>query len=205
MRLQLSPHRHRLSTPIIVVALAVIVAAGFGGPGAPSGVVALFRAVGALVPAALGGPALYLRVHGASMEPALYSGDLIAVRSSDRYSPGDIIAYTSPGETRIIVHRVIAVTARSDSYLVKGDGNRFVDRFRPTAHHIIGRSIVDIPLSGIVRHLIDHRNPLIAYPFVRHRLVIDTHRADQDERRTTRAAGNHHDRRTHVSQPTVES
>lgn len=202
MRWQISRHRYRPAVSIIAV--VVILAAGFANPAAPSGTTALVRVLGALVPDVLGGSATYLRVHGTSMEPLLYSGDLIAVRSSPRYSAGDIIAYTSPGETRIIVHRVIAATNRPGSYLVKGDGNRFVDRFRPTVGHIIGRSILIIPLSGVLRRLVDHHHPLISCPLACHRLVSDSRRADHGERRTIGAAGHHHERRTHVSQPAVE-
>lgn len=192
------PDRHRRSVPLITIAVAVVmmivVVSGRYDGAERQSADAVLRSWYALAPRPLGGTTTYLRVHGGSMEPVLSGGDIIAVRASTRYEPGDIIAYVPPADTTIILHRVLAVTTRPIRYVVKGDANHFVDRFQPTPDRVIGRSIITIPVVRGLRHFIDH-HPLLA--MLRSAPVV------ADRRQQTRAG--HNDRRICVFEPPIES
>lgn len=98
-----------------------------------------------IAPASLGGSVHYMTTTGDSMEPALSDGDLVLVRPSSTYSPGDIIAYRHP-EIGIVVHRLVRRTG--EGYLVKGDNNVVSDVYEPSRDQIIGAVWADIPGAG---------------------------------------------------------
>jgi signal peptidase len=104
---------------------------------------ALVIAWGLIAPAQLGGRVSYVNIRGVSMEPTLYTGDLMMVRSSDRYEVGQIVAFVSDMNGAIVVHRI--VDSVGDRYLLKGDNNSFVDRYTPTADEILGAEVVTVP------------------------------------------------------------
>src|SRR3972149_4373118 len=56
-------------------------------------------------PGFLGGPAGYVIVAGKSMEPALYTGDLVITRKQPEYRPGDTVAFRVEGG--IVIHRIV--------------------------------------------------------------------------------------------------
>ena len=58
----------------------------------------------------LGGPASYVIVSGHSMEPTLYTGDLVVVHQRDEYSVGDMVAFEIEGGSQVI-HRIVGGSA----------------------------------------------------------------------------------------------
>ena len=109
-------------------------------------VVAVLAAVlawDAIAPVQLGGRISYVNVRGVSMEPTLYTGDLMVMRRQDTYEVGQIVAFTSDMNGAVIVHRIVDITG--GQHLLKGDNNTFLDRFTPTADEILGAEVLTIP------------------------------------------------------------
>jgi signal peptidase I len=95
-----------------------------------------------IAPVQLGGSISYINVRGISMEPTLYSGDLLVMRAQDRYEVGQIVAFRSDMGGAIVVHRI--VDQIEGRYILKGDNNSFLDRYTPTADEIVGREVLTI-------------------------------------------------------------
>ena len=104
-----------------------------------------------LGPHQIGGPAGYILVHGPSMEPRLYTGDLVITRSEERYSTGDVIAYRVPkgeqGEGRIVIHRIIGGDSET-GFETQGDNKEAPDIWRPRPDDVIGSQWVHLPNVG---------------------------------------------------------
>lgn len=96
-----------------------------------------------IAPVQLGGRVSYVNVRGISMEPTLYTGDLMVMRRQDSYEVGQIVAFESDMNGAIVVHRIVDVDG--DRHLLKGDNNSFLDRFTPTVDEIIGAEVFTIP------------------------------------------------------------
>lgn len=96
-------------------------------------------------PASLGGPASYVIVSGTSMEPTLYTGDLVITRRQDSYEVGDIVAFRVDGG--IVIHRIVGGTAES-GYVLRGDNRDSNDWWRPTPREIAGRMWLHLPGLG---------------------------------------------------------
>lgn len=96
-----------------------------------------------IAPVQLGGSVSYVNVRGVSMEPTLYTGDLMVMRRQDSYAVGQVVAFTSDMNGAVIVHRIVDITG--DRHLLKGDNNSFLDRFTPTVDEIIGAEVLTIP------------------------------------------------------------
>lgn len=96
-----------------------------------------------IAPVQLGGSVSYVNVRGISMEPTLYTGDLMVMRRQDAYAIGDVVAFESDMNGAIIVHRIVDIVG--DRHLLKGDNNSFLDRFTPTTDEIIGAEVVTVP------------------------------------------------------------
>jgi signal peptidase I len=95
-----------------------------------------------IAPVQLGGSISYINVRGISMEPTLYSGDLLVMRAEDRYEIGQVVAFRSDMGRAIVVHRI--VDDIDGRYILKGDNNSFLDRYTPTASEIVGREVLTI-------------------------------------------------------------
>ena len=81
---------------------------------------------------------------GDSMEPTIAAGSLTLLRPTlpEDVRVGDIIAFPDPsGGTRLIVHRVVALTndAEHITAVTKGDNNPMPDRIHPTLDKPAGR------------------------------------------------------------------
>ena len=87
-------------------------------------------------------------VGSGSMEPVLKPGDLVIVRKAclDSIGVGDIVAYRSPENGVVVVHRVVAVDG--DALVTKGDANSEPDPFRVTGDMVLGKVVARVPLLG---------------------------------------------------------
>ncbi|HUG29701.1 MAG TPA: signal peptidase I [Candidatus Limnocylindria bacterium] len=97
-----------------------------------------------LRPVVLGGPASYLVVSGASMEPALRSGDLVVAVRADAYAVGDIVAFHTDGG--LVVHRIVG--SDDSGFVVQGDSRASPDIWRPEATEILGAVRFQVPFGG---------------------------------------------------------
>jgi signal peptidase I len=115
-----------------------------------------------LRPGFLGGPASYIIVAGASMEPTLHTGDLALAREGETYHEGDIVAFTvpqgQPGEGYIVIHRIVGGTPE-EGYIVQGDNKESPDIWRPTADDIVGRMWFRVPRGGL--YVLSLRQPIV--------------------------------------------
>ncbi len=96
-----------------------------------------------IAPTQLGGRISYVNVRGVSMQPTLYTGDLMVLRRLDAYEVGQIVAFESDMNGAIVVHRIVDIVG--DQHLLKGDNNTFLDRYTPTVDEIIGAEVLTVP------------------------------------------------------------
>jgi signal peptidase I len=106
-------------------------------------VLALVFAWDLIAPTQLGGRISYVNVRGISMQPTLYTGDLMVLRRQDAYEVGQIVAFESDMGGAIVVHRIVDIVG--DRHLLKGDNNTFLDRYTPTVDEIIGSEVLTVP------------------------------------------------------------
>ncbi len=91
----------------------------------------------------LNGPADYIFVSGISMEPTLYTGDLVVVRRASDYEVGDVIAFRVP-EGGVVIHRIVGGNA-AEGFVPQGDNRNEIDDWRPTPDEILGRQWFAVP------------------------------------------------------------
>lgn len=96
-------------------------------------------------PASLGGPASYVIVSGISMEPTLFTGDLVITRRQDTYQVGDIVAFRV--DDGLVIHRIVGLTPEG-TYVLRGDNRNSDDLWHPTAEEIVGRMWLRLPGLG---------------------------------------------------------
>lgn len=95
-------------------------------------------------------------VQTGSMEPAIKTGSLIAVRSEEKYETGDIITFKISPEANIknpkalVTHRIMEVKeARGETvYVTKGDANESVDMENKPHSLVLGKVVYNIPYLG---------------------------------------------------------
>jgi signal peptidase I len=106
-----------------------------------------------LRPQLLGGPAAYVIVSGASMEPNLANGDLVLATKQTTYRVGDVIAYQvpkgEPGEGALVIHRLVGGSTAA-GYLTKGDNRAGLDLWRPRPSDVIGSVSIRVPRAGLL-------------------------------------------------------
>ncbi|MGC8975350.1 MAG: signal peptidase I [Thermoprotei archaeon] len=94
-------------------------------------------------------------VEGRSMEPLLWTGDVVIVYKSGEIRVGDVVIYVNRGN--YVIHRVVEI--RSNCYIIKGDNNPLPDGCIPKELVIgkvlsIGSSVIKIPGIGYLTLLI---------------------------------------------------
>jgi signal peptidase len=100
----------------------------------------------ASAPRMLGGSVSYVIADGVSMQPTLGTGDVVILREASEYHVGDVVAYESHLLERVVLHRIVRVNG--DRFVVKGDGNHWVDQERPSGRELLGRRWFVIPGAG---------------------------------------------------------
>lgn len=105
-------------------------------------------------------PTPLLAVESESMEPTLYRGDLVVVRSVDpaTLQVGDIVIYNATrfGYTTPIVHRIIEIIDISGNLIfrTKGDNNPVPDNWDLTESDILAKVIGSVRYLGFVTLLL---------------------------------------------------
>jgi signal peptidase I len=85
------------------------------------------------------GASFRFQAKGSSMTPFILDGDLITVVPLQNSSPktGDVVAFMSPKDERLIVHRIVA--REKKGFIIMGDGVGSKDIMSVTKDHILGR------------------------------------------------------------------
>ena len=96
-------------------------------------------------PATMGGPLSVVTIQGSSMEPTLFSGDLVLLRRAADYQVGEAVAFRSDMAGAVVLHRIVAEEASTGRYVLIGDNNDFLDRYRPLPEEVVGRMVLRIP------------------------------------------------------------
>ncbi|MEM2020674.1 MAG: signal peptidase I [Zestosphaera sp.] len=94
-------------------------------------------------------------VEGRSMEPLLWTGDVVMIYKSDDIQVGDVVIYA--GLRGYVIHRVIEV--RGNCYVIKGDNNPAPDGCIPKELILgevvsISGSVIKIPGIGYLTLLV---------------------------------------------------
>ena len=88
-----------------------------------------------LAPSALAGPVTYAVVSGHSMEPSLYTGDLVLVRKQADYQVGDTVLTNVMGG--FVIHKIVWISG--SSVRTQGVNNDFVDTWTLPRSAILGK------------------------------------------------------------------
>ena len=101
---------------------------------------------------ALGGMELKI-VRSGSMEPAIETGALIAVREAATYQVGDVITFGADTATQIpTTHRIMEVekNAGATTFVTQGDANENIDPTPVAASSVIGKVVYSAPKVGYI-------------------------------------------------------
>lgn len=94
-----------------------------------------------------------------SMEPEIYAGDWIIVKSEKDYELKDVVTYESDGE--FITHRI--VNKYGDTFVTRGDANNAKDN-PISKEQIVGKEVKTLPTFGILRKTLF--NPVVLIGFI---------------------------------------
>ena len=96
-------------------------------------------------PVQLGGSFTYFQIVGDSMEPTISRGDLVLLRSQERYTTGDMVAYRDP-DLGTVLHRIREVDGTV--FILRGDNRDSDDSYRPVEEEIVGQVWQIVPGAG---------------------------------------------------------
>lgn len=92
-----------------------------------------------------------MAVLSGSMEPAIKTGSVIAIKPSDNYKIGDIITFGEMSKTKTpTTHRIYDMRVQEGEpvYVTKGDANNAPDAKEITGKEIIGKVLFNVPYVG---------------------------------------------------------
>ncbi len=111
-----------------------------------------------------------------SMEPTLSVNDLVFVRPSESYEPGDVIVYQSGNS--LIIHRLLENDGTTA--VTQGDANNAPDEPFPV-YYIKGKLAGVIPKVGAVIQILQSLPGTLAVLALAVYLMIRSHRKDESE------------------------
>ncbi|MDR1017090.1 MAG: signal peptidase I [Lachnospiraceae bacterium] len=79
-----------------------------------------------------------------SMEPALHVDDMVIIRKSKTYKPGEIATYVNENNS-LITHRIKKIT--DEGFIFKGDANNVEDGI-VNRKNVVGRVVFRVPMAG---------------------------------------------------------
>lgn len=92
-----------------------------------------------------------MAVLSGSMEPAIKTGSVIAIKPSDNYKIGDIITFGEMSKTKTpTTHRIYDMRVQEGKpvYITKGDANNAPDQKEILPEEIIGKVLFSVPYAG---------------------------------------------------------
>ena len=104
------------------------------------------------LPNGFGGPVGVTWVSGISMEPTLYTGDLVITYERETYGVGDVVSFEIPNGG-VVIHRIIEITD-DGLYRFQGDSRPYEDPWTLPAESIVGSAVFEVHnASTIVAYL----------------------------------------------------
>lgn len=94
-------------------------------------------------------------VQSGSMEPAIKTGSVVAIRPVTDYQIGDVISFADEKSAKMIItHRIVEIKedAGQKYYITKGDANSEKDFDLVSQKNIVGKVFFTIPYFGYVVH-----------------------------------------------------
>ncbi len=96
------------------------------------------------------------------MEPNIHVYDIVIIKTVEesKLKEGDIISFTTEGET--ITHRIIEIIPSIEGklYVTKGDANNTIDSKRVTFDEIEGVCVKNIPKVGYIAMLLQTKSAI---------------------------------------------
>lgn len=92
-----------------------------------------------------------LTVLSGSMEPAIHTGSVVAVKPSDNYKIGDVITFGKISKTEIpTTHRIFDIKLQEGKpiYITKGDANNTLDMKEVLGSEVVGKVVFSVPYIG---------------------------------------------------------
>ncbi len=92
-----------------------------------------------------------LTVLTGSMEPSIYAGDMVIIKSQSEYSVGDVVTYTVNGGQASVTHQIIEsyVEGGVRYFITKGTNNNAEDPNPVASSQVVGKVVLVIPDLGI--------------------------------------------------------
>ncbi|MGH3497093.1 MAG: signal peptidase I [Nocardioidaceae bacterium] len=122
-----------------------------------------------LWPTSLGGRTGYVVVQGTSMQPHLYTGDLVLTREQPSYHVGEVVAFHIDGGQ--VIHRLNS-GSESAGFKTRGDNRTEADPWTIKDASIVGQEWIRIP--GVGSLFARLHNPLTIVLVVLAMLVLGT-------------------------------
>ena len=91
----------------------------------------------------------YLVVATGSMNGTINQGDMIIVKKTNNYSPGDIVTYVETYGKAPVTHRIVNYDPYG-LFVTKGDANLSTDISPISVEQIVGEVVLVIPKAGLV-------------------------------------------------------
>lgn len=92
-----------------------------------------------------------LTVLSGSMEPAIQTGSIVAIKPADSYKIGDIVTYGAMGKDKIpVTHRIqeVKVVNGQTLFITKGDANGSADANEVAEKSVHGKVFLTVPYAG---------------------------------------------------------
>ena len=93
-----------------------------------------------------------LIVQSGSMEPAIKTGSVVAVKPVESYQVGDVITFGDRGKDKTTTHRIVdtEVVSGQTQYITKGDANNAEDSSKVPESKVVGKVLASVPYAGYV-------------------------------------------------------
>ncbi len=91
-----------------------------------------------------------LIVQSGSMEPAVKTGSVVAVKPEESYKAGDVITFGGKEKDKTTTHRIVdlEVVTGKTYFITKGDANNAEDTSKVSEDKIIGKVLASVPYAG---------------------------------------------------------
>ena len=102
----------------------------------------------------------YLVVATGSMNGAINQGDMVIVKKTDDYKPGDVVTYVEREGSLPVTHRIVNYGPQDGTFITKGDANNTADS-PISVEQIAGEVVFVVPKVGLILQWFVHGGGVI--------------------------------------------